>query len=65
MIYKYRTLPRDVSRCRGTNCRLKESCMRFLQIELDRKFGSVDNWTVYTDSPRSGDDCEIRLGVDP
>lgn len=63
--YKFRTLPNDVARCYGTNCRVKASCMRHQQIELDKKFGNPDNWVVYTDSPRSGDECEIQMGVEP
>ena len=63
--YKFRSLPYDVARCYGTNCRVKDSCARHLQIELDKKFGSPDNWVVYTDSPRSGDECEIRREIEP
>jgi|APCry1669189369_1035219.scaffolds.fasta_scaffold02217_8 hypothetical protein len=62
--YKFRSLPYDVARCRGTNCRVKETCARFLQIELDKASEDRNNWVVYTDSPRSGDECEIRRGVD-
>jgi hypothetical protein len=63
--YKFRSLPYDVARCYGTNCRVKESCARFLQIQLDKDHGDRNNWVVYTDSPRSGDECEIRRGVEP
>ena len=63
--YKFRSLPYDVARCYGTNCRLRDTCARFLQIDLDRQQPNDNIWVVYTDSPRSGDACEIRRGVEP
>jgi hypothetical protein len=62
--HKYRSLPNDVARCSGTNCRQRQRCQRYRQIELDRKYGSRDNRYVYTDSPRSGDECKIQIGVE-
>ena len=63
--YKFRSLPYDVARCRGTNCNLRDTCARYLQIALDRAHEDQNNWIVYTDSPRSGDDCRIRREVEP
>jgi len=62
--YKVRTLPNDVARCYGTNCTQKDSCARHKQIALDKEFGNNSIWVVYTDSPRSGDECEVKIGVD-
>ena len=64
-VYKFRSLPHDTARCYGSNCTLKETCMRYKQIELDKQYNSDNNWIWYTDSPRSGDACEIRMGIDP
>lgn len=63
--YKFRPLPYDVARCYGTNCNHKETCARYLQIALDKQQTDKHNRVVYTDSPRSGDECEIRREVEP
>ena len=64
-VYKFRSLPYDVALCLGTNCTLRGTCARFLQIDQDRQREDKSFWIVYTDSPRTGDDCTIRWEIEP
>lgn len=64
-VYKFRSLPRDTARCVGRNCPVKKTCMRHLQIDLDKRYLDENVWVVYMDGMYSDNDCEVRLGVEP
>jgi len=61
--HKFRSLPRDVARCEGSNCRQKDKCARHTQIEQDRKHGTDTTWIVYADASRNDvEPCEYMIG---
>lgn len=62
-----RFLPRDVARCLGTNCNVKQTCARHLQLERDEAHYQTNpkdsiGWTTYTDALRNGaETCMIHM----
>lgn len=61
--HKFRSLPRDVARCEGANCRQRKQCARHIQIEQDKQHGIDTMWLVYTDASRNDvEPCELMIG---
>lgn len=64
--YKFRSLPRDVARCEGANCKQRKNCARHTQIKLDEEHSTEAMqfaYLVYTDASRNdAESCELMIG---
>jgi hypothetical protein len=63
MVYRIRSLPRDVSRCKGTNCGKRYSCARYQQLERDKDSMEENHWgwTPVMDVLVNTDECTVRI----
>jgi len=63
VVYRSRSLAKDVSRCIGTNCKTKRRCARYKQMERDREVPpeSTWGWVPVLDALANGEECVIRI----
>lgn len=63
VVYRVRSLAKDVSRCRGTNCGKKHSCARHQQLERDKESTESNywGWTPIMDVLANTDECTVRI----
>lgn len=66
VVYRVRSLSKDVSRCRGTNCLKKTTCARFNQLERDKESTEENywGWTPVMDILANADECTVRIQED-
>jgi len=53
-------LPYDVCRCANKNCKLKESCARYMQAKRDKADKNAI-WVSYAAFEPIGNTCEFKI----
>lgn len=62
VVYKSRSLGRDVSRCKGTNCNTSSTCARYVQLTRDKDMDyNPWDWVPVGDFLRHTDECTLRI----
>ena len=62
VVYKSRSLAKDVSRCKGSNCYQKNTCARHVQLIRDKDMDyNPWDWVPVGDFLRHTDECTLRI----